>query len=337
MLQPRASAVILAAIVVSACNRTAKEAPPLDADAANAAVVAWREKHETDYRRDFVSIAGLHILKPGTNTAGSDKTNDIVLSATPPSLGKFVLEGQNVRFEPATGVKVLLKNQPVTAPIDLKADVTHDSDELVIGDVRLAAHVSGDNRSIRVRDPNGPLAKGFLGFTWFPVDAQYRVVGRLIRDAEPRKLKVLNTYNDVDEYSTEGVVEFNLLGQTLRLRPFTTRPKRFYIVFRDASSGQETYATARLLYSDLRDDGTTVLDFNAAYRSALRVQSVHDLPDSSQGESSAREDSGGRACLRGEDADRRVLTAFRNLPAPWRIWRSVHASQTRRPASTSCT
>lgn len=265
MLQPRASAVILAAIVVTACNRTAKEAPPLDADAANAAVVAWREKHETDYRRDFVSIAGLHILKPGTNTAGSDKTNDIVLSATPPSLGKFVLEGQNVRFEPATGVKVLLKNQPVTAPIDLKADVTHDSDELVIGDVRLAAHVSGDHRSIRVRDPNGPLAKGFLGFTWFPVDAQYRVVGRLIRDAEPRKLKVLNTYNDVDEYSTEGVVEFNLLGQTLRLRPFTTRPKRFYIVFRDASSGQETYATARLLYSDLRDDGTTVLDFNAAY------------------------------------------------------------------------
>jgi len=265
MLQPRASAVILAAIVVSACSRTAKEAPPLDADAANAAVVAWREKHETDYRRDFVSIAGLHILKPGTNTAGSDKTNDIVLSATPPSLGKFVLEGQNVRFEPATGVKVLLKNQPVTAPIDLKADVTHDSDELVIGDVRLAAHVSGDNRSIRVRDPNGPLAKGFLGFTWFPVDAQYRVVGRLIRDAEPRKLKVLNTYNDVDEYSTEGVVEFNLLGQTLRLRPFTTRPKRFYIVFRDASSGQETYETARLLYSDLRDDGTTVLDFNAAY------------------------------------------------------------------------
>src|SRR5688572_23143602 len=105
MLQPRASAVILA-IVVSACSRTANEAPPLDADTANAAVVAWREKHETDYRRDFVSIAGLHILKPGTNTAGSAKTNDIVLSATPPSLGTFVLEGLNVRFEPATGVKV---------------------------------------------------------------------------------------------------------------------------------------------------------------------------------------------------------------------------------------
>jgi uncharacterized protein (DUF1684 family) len=36
-------------------------------------------------------------------------------------------------------------------------------------------------------------------------------------------------------------------------------------VFRDASSGQETYAAARFLYADLRDDGTTVLDFNQAY------------------------------------------------------------------------
>ena len=56
-----------------------------------------------------------------------------------------------------------------------------------------------------------------------------------------------------------------LNGQTLRLRPFTTRPRRFYFVFKDASSGNETYGAARFLYSDLRDDGSTVLDFNQAY------------------------------------------------------------------------
>jgi uncharacterized protein (DUF1684 family) len=91
------------------------------------------------------------------------------------------------------------------------------------------------------------------------------VVGRFVPDAEPRQMSVLNTFNDVDTYPTEGVVEFQLNGQMLRLRPFTTRPKRFYFVFRDASSGQETYETARFLYADLLDDGTTVLDFNEAY------------------------------------------------------------------------
>lgn len=226
----------------------------------------WRAKHETDYLREWVPIAGLHPLKAGPNTAGSAATNDIVLPAsTPASLGRFVRTDQTVRFEPAPGAQVLLNGQPVTGPIDLRDDRAPKADELVIGDVRLVVHVSGDTRSLRVRDPNGAQAKAFLGFTWFPIDLQYRVVGRLIKDPQPQKIMVLNTFGEVDEYSSEGVVEFSLLGETLRLRPFTTRPKRFYFVFRDASSGQETYEAARFLYADLLDDGTTVLDFNQAY------------------------------------------------------------------------
>ena len=73
----------------------------------------------------------------------------------------------------------------------------------------------------------------------------------------------MNTYGDVDTYKSEGVIEFTLEGRRLTLRPFT-RPNRFYIVFRDASSGSETYEAARF-YADLLEDGTTVLDFNEAY------------------------------------------------------------------------
>jgi len=255
---------------IAACGGVPAEAPHSQPDAGttNVAVAQWRAKHEADYRRDWVSIAGLHALKPGPNSAGSARTNDTVLPAsTPPALGRFVLDpdGQRVSFEPAPGVSVLLKGQPVTTAVALRDDGKRDMDELLVGDIRLVVHVSGENRSIRVRDPNGPLARGFRGFTWFPIDAQYRVAGRFIGDPQPRQLQILNTYGDIDQYMTEGVVEFRLAGKTLRLRPFTTRPKRFYIVFSDASSGQETYATARFLSADLQDDGTTVLDFNQAY------------------------------------------------------------------------
>jgi uncharacterized protein len=230
------------------------------------AIEAWRAKHEADYRRDFVSIAGLYPLKAGPNTAGSAASNDIVLPASAPArLGTFVLTGTAVRFEPAPGATVRLKDTPVTAAIDLKDDSRPGADELTTGVVRLVIHVSGEERSLRVRDPEGPLATGFVGFAWFPIDLQQRVTGRFVRDAEPRKLSVLNTYGDVDTYTSEGVVEFTLQGQALRLRPFTTRPKRFYIVFKDASSGHETYEAARFLYADLADDGTVVLDFNQAY------------------------------------------------------------------------
>jgi uncharacterized protein (DUF1684 family) len=258
----------LATVLASGCGRT-EPAPaavaPVTEESPVVVTEKWRAKHDADYRRDWVSIAGLFALKSGRNTAGSAATNDIVLPASVPArIGTLSLAGNRVRFEPAAGVPVQVKGQPVTAPMDLRDD-SGQQDELTVGDVRLVVHKSGEHLSLRVRDPNGPLAKGFKGFTWFPIDLAYRVTGKFIRDAEPKAMKVLNTFNDVDEYTTEGVVEFSLQGQTVRLRPFTTRPNRFYFVFRDASSGQETYETARFLYADLLPDGTTVLDFNQAY------------------------------------------------------------------------
>jgi len=233
---------------------------------ARAQTEAWRTKHETDYRRDYASIAGLHFLTPGAQTAGSAAGSDILLPASAPaSVGRFVLEGEAVRFEPAAGAGVTLRDQPLTGAVTLVDDGAPKPDELNAGALRMVIHKSGTRRSLRVWDPNGTEATGFLGFRWFDIQPAYRVVGRFIPDAEPRTVKTVNTFGDEDEYRTEGVVEFTLNGQLFRLRPFTTRPRRFYFVIRDASSGHETYAAARFLYADLRDDGTTVLDFNQAY------------------------------------------------------------------------
>jgi uncharacterized protein (DUF1684 family) len=238
----------------------------MDVAAATTETEKWRAKHEADYRRDWVTIAGLHFLEPGRHTAGSASSNDIVLPASAPAvIGRFVLADDIVRFEPDAGATVLLDGKRVESPIDLADDGGEEADELAIGDVRIVVHRSGERKSLRVWDPSGELARGFLGFTWFPIQMNYRVTGRFIPDASPRETQVVNTFGDLDTFKTEGVVEFTLNGQTLRLRPFTTRPKRFYFVFRDASSGQETYETARFLYADLRDDDTAVLDFNQAY------------------------------------------------------------------------
>ncbi|CAN5728845.1 DUF1684 domain-containing protein [soil metagenome] len=229
-------------------------------------VQAWRDTHEADYRRDFVTIAGLHFLEPGTHTIGSARANDIVLeAAVPPVIGRLTVADERVHFAAAEGVAVSHKGQRLTAPAVLKEPGSRPTEGVVVGAVSLVVHVTGDRLALRVRDPDGELARAFAGFSWFPIDPGYRVIGRFIRDAEPRKLPVMNTFNMVDLYDSEGVVEFALHGQTLRLRPFTTRPKRFYIVLRDASSGTETYEAARFLYADLLDDGTTVLDFNQAY------------------------------------------------------------------------
>ncbi len=243
-----------------ACNREASFAD------AQRETEAWRAKHEADYRREWATVAGLHFLSEGPQSAGSAATNALVLPASvPATIGTFTLEGQSVRFEPEAGVAVQLRGQTVTAPVVLKDDGEDDTDLLAIGNVRMVIHRSGLRKTLRVWDPDGPQAKGFQGFRWFEIQPAYRVIGRFIPDPAPRQARVVNTFGDLDEYTTEGVVEFTLNSQVVTLRPFTTRPKRFYFVFKDASSGNETYDAARFLYSDLRDDGTTVLDFNQAY------------------------------------------------------------------------
>jgi uncharacterized protein (DUF1684 family) len=230
-------------------------------------VEKWRAKHEADYRKEYVGLAGLFALKPGASSAGSASSNDLVLpKSTPPHVGRFVLTGERVRFEPEAGVKVAIKGRELTGPVELKHDEVKDGpDELEVAGIALWVHLSGERRTIRMRDDHGEVARAFAGFRWFPIDEQYRVTARFIKDTASRSTHIPNQVGDEDVYTTEGVVELRLNGETIRMRPMTTRPGRLYFIFRDGTSGKETYETARFLYSDLRSDGTTVLDFNLAY------------------------------------------------------------------------
>jgi len=263
----RARRLISAVFLVAACSRPAEEPTPLPTgEEWVESVNAWRAKHETDYRRDWATIAGLHFLEPGTHSIGSAKENGIVLPADlPATVGKVVVADGWVRYEPAPGITPTQNGKPLTGTVVLKEPDKDPADEVAVADVKFAVHQSGQRLSLRVWDPDGKEAREFAGFEWFPIQENYRVVAKFIPDETPKKMAVVNTYGDPDLYPTEGVVEFTLNGEIVRLRPFTTRPKRFYFVFRDGSSGQETYETARFLYSDLQDDGTTVLDFNEAY------------------------------------------------------------------------
>jgi hypothetical protein len=264
----RASSAValMTTMLVAGCGGGSSGDALGDAEAGRREAETWRAEHEAAYTRDWSTIAGLHFLEPGTNTAGSDAGHDIVLPpSVPAALGRFVLEGETVTFEPAAEAGVALNGNALTSPRVLADDGTASPDELTIGQVRLVIHRSGARKSLRVWDPAGPLATGFKGFRWFDIQPEYRVVGRFIADAAPRSVQVVNTFGDLDTFRTEGVVEFTLNGETLRLRPFTTRPGRLYFVFKDASSGRDTYEAARFLYANLRDDGTVVLDFNQAY------------------------------------------------------------------------
>jgi uncharacterized protein (DUF1684 family) len=260
-------ATLVGALVATATGCRSDAAAPLEwSDAVVEEIEAWRAEHEESYTHNWATIEGLHFLKAGTQTAGSAPDNDVVLIASlPQRLGSFTAASDEVTFEPAPGAPITVNGETITSKRVLRDDGAEEPDVIEANGASVVVHRSGKRVSLRVRDPNGERAWSFEGFDWFPISPDYRVLGRFIRDAAPRNLPVVNTFGDVDTYQTEGVVEFTLNGDVLRLRPFTTEPGRFYFVFNDASSGNETYEAARFLYSDLRRDGTTILDFNEAY------------------------------------------------------------------------
>ena len=257
-----AGAFVAAAI---GCQRSG--APPLEwNDAVVAQIATWRAKHEDSYTRNWATIEGLHFLKAGNQSAGSAPDNDVVLIASlPEHLGTFTVASEEVTFHPAPGAPITINGETAAPAMVLRDDGAEEADLVEANGASVVVHRSGTRLSLRVRDPNGERARSFKGFDWFPINGDYRVLGRFIPDAKPRTMRVVNTFGDVDDYPTAGVVELTLNGETVRLRPFTTEPGRFYFVFNDASSGNETYEAARFLYSDLGQDGTTILDFNEAY------------------------------------------------------------------------
>jgi uncharacterized protein (DUF1684 family) len=123
----------------------------------------------------------------------------------------------------------------------VKSDDKGPADDLTAGAVTFWVHMSGDRRTVRLRDPNGEPARAFAGFHWFAYDEKFRVVGRFIKDPTPHQVKIPNQLGDEETYTTEGIVEFTLDGRTLTMRPMTTRPGRLYFIFRDGTSGKETY------------------------------------------------------------------------------------------------
>ena len=260
-------AMLASALVATAigCQRAAT--PPLQwNDAVVMEIEAWRAGHEDSYTHNWATIEGLHFLKEGAQSAGSAPDNDVVLIASlPEHLGTFTVASDEVRFEPEPGAPITINGEPAASAMVLRDDGADEPDVVESNGASVVVHRSGKRISLRVKDANGERARSFQGFDWFPISRDYRVLGRFIPDANPRDMQVVNTFGDIDTYQTEGVVEFELNGQMLSLRPFTTEPKRFYFVFNDASSGDETYDAARFLYSDLRQDGTTILDFNEAY------------------------------------------------------------------------
>ena len=137
-------------------------------------------------------------------------------------------------------------------------------DQVTLGDLRLLVHASGDRYAVRLKDKNSALRRNFAGLRWYPIDASYRVTARFVPYDKPKNVEVQNIMGDTGTMAVPGYVVFTLHGQEVRLEP-EADGNDFSFVFRDLTSGKETYGAARFLDTTLSPNGQVILDFNEAY------------------------------------------------------------------------
>lgn len=128
---------------------------------------------------------------------------------------------------------------------------------------------SGTARVV-VYDPREPRRRNFRGLKHFPVDLSYRIPVLLERLPTPRMVRLISSRGLEKEYLEYGVVYFPLHGPRHRLYVYvpanqSAHPTEFFIPFRDATSGKESYKLARYV-SLTRERGANrfILDFNQA-------------------------------------------------------------------------
>jgi uncharacterized protein len=233
-------------------------------------IEAWRQKRLETLQADggWLTVVGLHWLKPGATSFGAAPGNDLVLPShsVPPRAGVFTLDAGRVSVEVAPGVPVRLGGHPVEKRVLVTDAAGRAPDILVLGAVTLQIIDRGGRLGVRVKDARSEARRTFKGLKWYPVNAAFRVNARFIPSARPTTIEVPSIIGVTERMPSPGIAEFELGGKTLRLVPVLEAGEpRLFFVFRDATSSRTTYGGGRFLYAEPPRDGKVVLDFNEAY------------------------------------------------------------------------
>lgn len=215
-------------------------------------IAEWRRAREAALKADggWLTVAGLFWLHEGANRFGKDASGDIALPDGPEVAGDFELHNGKVSVTTDGATRV----------------VAPDSAEVVkVGRLSLFAIKRGERYGIRLKDPDSQYVHEFHGIEYFPASEPYRVTAKFV--SESRKIPILNILGQTEDSECPGYAVFSLHGQQLRLYPILEEPgaKQLFFIFRDQTTGKETYGAGRFLDTDLPKNGAVVLDFNKAY------------------------------------------------------------------------
>lgn len=236
------------------------------------AELEWRADHEQQMKADdsWLNLVGLFWLQEGENIFGTSDLAHIVLPkhSTVNEAGKIFLKDGKVHYEMARAQRAMIYSE------DNPEGEMRNKGELEVGQVlghnnlRMFLIRRDDRIAIRARDLRSRNFLNFEKLEFYRPKEKYIVEAQYQPYDEPDKMRISTVINTEIEMIVPGVLTFEVDGQKIELLPTleTAEDNKFFIMFKDQTSGSSTYAGGRFLYAQIPEGGGTVeLNFNRAF------------------------------------------------------------------------
>lgn len=264
------SAFLLVTLLWMGCSLSERGVRERADEAYLAQHAAFKDRRATSIAgpEGWGTLVGLFWLREGLNTMGSNPEGQIVLPADRAlaEIGTIAVQGDSAWLIPLPSATVMVDGQLATQPVGLYGP---NSPTIYLTHETLKAHVieRSGRLALRAQDSAHPFRTSFAGIPYYPADTTWRVEATFVPFAVPETLNILNVIGTIERQRAPGELRFTLNGQTLSLTP--TQPtdgEPFFIMFRDATTGKDTYGSGRYLSAEPPDEnGKVILDFNRAY------------------------------------------------------------------------
>jgi len=226
---------------------------------------AWQEQRHAELSspESWLGVLGLFWLEAGVNRVGSDAASPVRLPGGPAHLGDLRWVDGGVFWQPTDGecreLNTDLAGQPSTV------DFENWSFFIVDREGRLA---------VRLRDRAWAAGKPFAGLDYFAFDPAWQIEADWLPLSPPLQMEVPNVSGDLKRVEISHQAVFEMAGQRVTLLPMSVSEKEVFFVFRDRTSGKETYGAGRFLKANPATLETKAgpganrkirLDFNYSY------------------------------------------------------------------------
>lgn len=216
----------------------------------------WRrQRHEELAGPDsWLGLLGLYWLEKEISRVGSAEDCLVRLPRGPAHLGDLRCRDGQVEW------------LPVGSPAQ-RLETDHAGEPTSVNHAAFVFHIveRGGRLAVRLRDRDWASQRHFSGVECYPEDQNWIVTAEWLALDLPLSMEVPNVSGELKSVTVGFQASFELFGQRMALLPMAVGSDEVFFVFRDRTSGRETYGAGRFLKAGPAVDGRITLDFNRAF------------------------------------------------------------------------